>query len=66
MNVKIDTVVAPFLQVEEDENGKFQNIKFVNDENFNFAYDIVDKIAKKDVIMLIIILKRFFFKKTLF
>ena len=48
MNVKIDTVVAPFLQVEEDENGKFQNIKFVNDENFNFAYDIVDKIAKKD------------------
>ncbi len=41
-------IVAPFIQVDEDENGCLQHIAFVNDETFNFAYDIVDKMAKKD------------------
>ena len=41
-------IAAPFIQVEEDENGVLQHIEFVNDDNFNFAYDVVDKMAKKD------------------
>ena len=41
-------IAAPFIQVKEDENGVLQDIKFVNDDNFNFAYDVVDKMAKKD------------------
>ena len=40
-------IAAPFIQVKEDENGVLQDIKFVNDDNFNFAYDVVDKMAKK-------------------
>ncbi len=47
MSFSKDAVAAPFIQVEEDENGVLQNITFINDENFNFAYDVVDKLAKK-------------------
>ena len=47
MSLKKDAVAAPFVQVEEDENGVLKNISFTNDENFNFAYDVVDKLAKK-------------------
>ena len=42
-------IAAPFIQVEEDENGVLQHIEFVNDDNFNFAYDVVDKMAKKEL-----------------
>ena len=28
-------IVAPFIQVDEDENGCLQHIAFVNDETFN-------------------------------
>lgn len=47
MGQKNDFIAAPFIRVEEDENGILQNIEFTNDENFNFAFDIVDKMAKK-------------------
>lgn len=47
MSLKNDAVAAPFIQVEEDENGVLKHIAFTNDENFNFAYDVVDKLAKK-------------------
>lgn len=40
-------IAAPFIQVKEDENGVLQDIKFVNDDNFNFAYDVVDKMGKE-------------------
>ena len=42
-----NAVAAPFIKVEEDENGVLQHIDFVNDEYFNFAYDVVDQLAKK-------------------
>lgn len=45
---KTDNIAAPFIEVEEDENGYLQDIRFTNDENFNFAYDVVDKMAKKN------------------
>ena len=47
MSLNKDAIAAPFIQVEEDENGVLKHIEFVNDENFNFAYDVVDKLAKK-------------------
>ena len=47
MELSKDAVVAPFIQVEEDEQGVLQNIAFTNDDTFNFSYDIVDRLAKK-------------------
>ena len=37
-----------FIDTVEDENGTPTSITFKNTENFNFAYDILDAIAKKD------------------
>jgi len=35
-----------FIDVVEDENGSLQKISFKNEDKFNFAYDIVDKLAE--------------------
>ncbi len=40
-------VADRFIDVLEDERGALQHIKFKNVEHFNFAFDIVDEIAKK-------------------
>ncbi len=37
-----------YVDVETNENGTPISIKFKNTEKFNFAYDIVDEIAKKE------------------
>lgn len=37
-----------FIKTEEDENGLLKKIDFMNEEKFNFAYDIVDAIARKN------------------
>ena len=37
-----------FVDIEVNENGTPTSIKFKNTENFNFAFDIVDELAKKD------------------
>ncbi len=42
-----ERVYTDFVEVEEDGNGTPTSIQFKNTEKFNFAYDIVDKIAKK-------------------
>ncbi len=34
-----------FIEAEETEEGYLRNIKFPNKEKFNFAYDVLDKIA---------------------
>ncbi|MCR5691991.1 MAG: acetyl-CoA synthetase, partial [Eubacterium sp.] len=47
MSISKDAVVFPFIKVDEDANGVLKNIEFTNDDNFNFAFDIVDKLAKK-------------------
>ncbi len=36
-----------FITTVEDENGALQKIDFINEDKFNFAYDIVDAIADK-------------------
>ncbi len=37
-----------FIDTVEDENGGLKSIDFRNEDNFNFAFDIVDEIAKKN------------------
>ena len=36
-----------WVDTEEDENGVLKKISFKNEESFNFAYDIVDALAKE-------------------
>ncbi|WP_084554731.1 AMP-binding protein [Eubacterium xylanophilum] len=44
----IDNLIASrYIEVEEDSEGVLQNLSYKNDEDFNFAYDIVDELAKK-------------------
>ena len=42
-----ERVYQKFIETEEDENGTPTAIRFRNDENFNFAFDILDAIAQK-------------------
>ena len=41
-------VYQNFVDVKENENGTPESITFKNTENFNFAFDIVDEIARKE------------------
>ena len=41
-------VSSKFVECTEAENGALQKIEFENEDKFNFAFDIVDEIAKKD------------------
>ena len=41
-------VASKFIDVEEDGRGALKHIAFKNTSKFNFAFDIVDEIAKRD------------------
>ncbi|MDO5014810.1 MAG: AMP-binding protein [Clostridia bacterium] len=41
-------VSANFIELHEDKDGALLDIKFKNEETFNFAFDVVDKVARKD------------------
>ena len=41
------TVAEQFIHTTENENGLVKSIDFVNEDKFNFAFDVVDAIAKK-------------------
>ena len=43
-----DPVADKFVQTTVDENGIVNSVKFTDENKFNFAFDIVDEIAKKD------------------
>ena len=45
---KKQRIYHKFTDVELDDNGTPISIKFKNTEKFNFAYDVVDEIAKKE------------------
>ena len=45
---KTETVADKFIESSYDENGVFNGIKFKNEDKFNFAFDCVDAIAKKN------------------
>ncbi len=40
-------VSEAFITTTEDENGRVKTIDFTDDDKFNFAFDVVDAIAKK-------------------
>ena len=40
-------VSADFVSYQTDENGVLKNIDFTNQDRFNFAFDVVDVLAKK-------------------
>lgn len=40
-------VCSKFIKTVEDENGVLKSIDFENEDKFNFAFDVVDAIAKK-------------------
>ena len=44
---KTPLIVSKYVDTLEDERGCLQHIKFQDIERFNFAFDIVDEIAKK-------------------
>ena len=44
---KKELVSSRFIHTEEDENGTLTKIDFENEDKFNFAFDIVDEIARK-------------------
>ncbi len=49
--VKKDTkkrIYRDYIDVEENENGTPTSIKFKNTEHFNFAFDLVDRLAKRE------------------
>ncbi|MBQ7653790.1 MAG: AMP-binding protein [Clostridia bacterium] len=43
-----DRVYKKYIDVQEDENGTPLSIKFKNIEKFNFAFDIIDEISKRE------------------
>ena len=40
-------IVDKFIRCEEDEQGRLKSIDFENEDNFNFAFDVVDTLADK-------------------
>ena len=41
-------ICGKFVDAVEDENGALQSIRFKNAETFNFGFDIVDEIARRE------------------
>ena len=41
-----DLVTHPFIDTVEDAEGRLKEIRFFNEDNFNFAYDVVDALGK--------------------
>ncbi len=41
-------VCEKFVEVQEDETGALQSIRFKNTDTFNFGFDVVDAIARRD------------------
>jgi len=42
-----DFVCNRFIRLEENERGQLANVIFENEDEFNFAFDVVDKIAER-------------------
>ena len=46
--IKKSLAVDNFVETKEDEQGRLLSIDFKNEDKFNFAFDIVDAIAKRN------------------
>ena len=44
---KMRSVADDFIETTVNKNGVLQSIKFKNEDNFNFAFDVVDRLAVK-------------------
>ncbi|SES86940.1 AMP-binding protein [[Clostridium] polysaccharolyticum] len=42
-----DAIIHKYVVTQENSNGELKKITFQNDKDFNFAYDIMDELAKK-------------------
>ncbi len=42
-----ELICSNFISVSEDENGCFKSLKFLNEDKFNFAFDVMDALAEK-------------------
>ncbi len=47
VKTEYDLVVKKFIDTVEDENGVLQDISFKNEDEFNFAFDVIDAVAEK-------------------
>ena len=43
---KLPLLCEEFIHTVEDERGVLKKIEFVNDDNYNFAFDTVDKLGR--------------------
>lgn len=48
MDKRVDPVYQDFIEVEENEEGILKAIHFKNEDQFNFAFDIVDQLAQSN------------------
>ncbi len=48
VKIRAPKAVRNFVVTEEDESGSLRHISFKNTARFNFAFDIVDEIARRD------------------
>ena len=48
MNVPKKMPISNFVSVKEDKNGALKEISFMNEDTFNFAFDIADAIADRE------------------
>ena len=39
-------IAGKFIHTAKDEDGRLLDISFINDDKFNFAFDIVDELGK--------------------
>ena len=46
-NTRKADIASKFIKTEENENGALTSIEFINEDKFNFAFDVVDAIARK-------------------
>ena len=45
--VEENLVIKPFIDTVEDAEGRLKEIRFFNEDNFNFAYDVVDVLGRE-------------------
>ena len=47
MSMKEHAIIERYIKTETNDKGELKKISFINDDDFNFSFDIVDELAKK-------------------
>lgn len=47
MSMKEHAIIERYIKTETNDRGELKKISFINDDEFNFSFDIVDELAKK-------------------